>query len=119
MAGQAEIVVEALLPSGGGLPSGAEAGAAEFLASFLREAPFAMRLALRAALFGAAWISPVLILRLPPLSRLSPDDRERALAAMAKSRSAVLRQLLLLLKATVSFHYGADPKVRAAIGFPS
>jgi len=117
VAGQAEIVVEALLPAEAGLPSAGEAGVPAFLERFSSEAPPAMGWALRAALFCASWLSPLLIRRLPPLSRLAPRDRERALAAMAGSRWAVLRQLALLLKATVCFHYGADPRVRAAIGF--
>lgn len=118
MAGQARIVVEALLPAEGPLPSGVDAGADAFLERFAGEAPVSMRLALRAALFAAVWVAPVMIGRLPPLSRLTADERERALAAMAKSRWAVLRQLVLLLKATAAFQYGADPAVRRAIGFP-
>jgi hypothetical protein len=115
---QARAVVETLLPAEGPLPGGMETGADVFLQEFLRTAPLSMILAARAAIFAAGWVSPVLIFRLPPLSRLSSGDRERALAAMAGSRSAVLRQLVLLLKATLAFNYGADPKVRAAIRFP-
>jgi hypothetical protein len=121
MGTQERAVLEALLPpdAASGLPGAAEAGVPEFLERFRSEAPPAMRAALALALFSAAWLSPLLIRRLPPLSGLPPGDRERALAAMSRSRWAVARQLVLLLKATVSFRYGAHPAVRRAIGFPS
>jgi hypothetical protein len=53
--------------------------------------------------------------RLPPLARLSEDDRERALEALGRARLYPVRQCLLLLKAVVSFSYGADERVRAAV----
>ncbi len=40
------------------------------------------------------------------------------LAAMESSRFDSLRQMLSLLKTCVGFCYGADPSVRAAIGYP-
>jgi hypothetical protein len=116
---QARAIVETLLPAEAGMPAGVETGAVEFLEGFHREAPASMVLAARAAVLFAGWAAPLMILRLPPLSRLSAEDRERALGAMARSNWYIPRQLLLLLKATVSFQYGADPRVRAKIGFPS
>ncbi|TMC49601.1 MAG: hypothetical protein E6J26_10195 [Chloroflexi bacterium] len=73
---------------------------------------------LSTAVWAALWISPLLIGRLPPLTRLEPPARERALGAMARSRVYLLRQLLMLLKLVVGFCYGADPQVRAVIGYP-
>ncbi len=113
------VVLEALLPPGGpeGLPGAFEAGFEEFERGFSADAPATMRLGWRAALFLAAWASPALIGRLPPLERLSVDDREAALEAMGKSRVYLIRQVFLLLKAVTSFGYGSTKAVRRAVGY--
>ena len=113
-------VIETLLPPQGpaGLPGAFEAGFEDFHARFEETALPSMSLGFRAALFAAAWVAPLAIGAPPPLSRLSDDDRARALEALAKSRFYLLRQMVLLLKAVVSFHYGAQKSVRQAIGFP-
>jgi hypothetical protein len=111
--------MDTLLPSkaGGLLSLGLlESGFEDFHASFLNTAPAALRRAYRLALVVAAWVSPVLVRRAPPLTRLAAPDRERALEAMARSRSATLRQLLTLLKTVAAWHYGAQPPVRRAVG---
>jgi hypothetical protein len=115
-------VVDALLPprEGAALPWGAfDCGFDAFYAEFRKTAPASFRFGFSAALFVASWLAPFMIGRLPPLARLSPDDRERALEALGRCRFYPLRQCLLLLKAVCSFCYGADARVRAAIGFPS
>ncbi len=114
-------VIETLLPAreDGLLPGAIESGFEEFHDRFQRTALPSMRFGFSAALWTAIWLSPPLVGRLPPLSRLSPQDREQALEALGKSRFYLLRQILLLLKAVVSFHYGAHPKVRQALGVPS
>jgi hypothetical protein len=104
-------VLEALLPGV------FEAGFEHFEAEFTSGAPPTMRFGWRAALFAAAWLSPLLIRRLPPLERLAPDERERALEAMGKSRVYLLRQLFLLLKAVTSFGYGSTKAVRREVGY--
>jgi hypothetical protein len=111
-------VIDALLPAGvdPGLPGAFESGFDEFYADFERSALLPMRLSFKAALWASAWLSPMLICRLPPLSRLPREERERALEAMGKSRFYLVRQLLLLLKAVCSFHYGAHPQVRRTLG---
>lgn len=113
------VVLEALLPPGGpeGLPGAFEAGFEEFERGFSADALATMRLGWRAALFLAAWASPALIGRLPPLERLSVDDREAALEAMGKSRVYLIRQVFLLLKAVTSFGYGSTKAVRRAVGY--
>lgn len=116
---RARAVFAALLPSdgGGGLKLGLlDAGFEEFLAEFRTSAPLPLRLAFPAAVFAAAWLSPLLIGRLPPFTRLSAEDREAALAAMGRSDLYLLRQLLLLLKLVAGLCYGADARVRAAVG---
>lgn len=113
--------LEALLPAGAdpSLPVGLfEAGFEDFHSRFRAEASAGMRVGFSAALWAAVWLAPLLIGRLPPISRLSPEDRERAMEALVSSRVYALRQLGLVLKAVASFCYGADPRVREAIGFP-
>ncbi|MBI5201789.1 MAG: hypothetical protein HY925_09415 [Elusimicrobia bacterium] len=114
-------VLSALLPGGADprLPVGLlESGFEEFYASFRAEAGPEMRVGFSAALWAAIWLAPLLIGKLPPITLLSPENRERALEAMLASRVYALRQLGLVLKAVASFHYGVDPRVRRAIGFP-
>jgi hypothetical protein len=76
-----------------------------------------MRLGWIAALKIAAWLSPVLIFRLPPIDRLEPQAREDALNALSKSRIYLLRQVMLLLRAVVGFGWGATPEVRRKVGY--
>jgi hypothetical protein len=113
------LVLDALLPPGGpeGLPGVFEAGFENWERNFSADAPLAMRAGWRAALFVAYWISPVLVARLPPLGRLSADERENALEAMGKSRFYLMRQCFLLLKAVTSFGYGSTATVRRAVGY--
>lgn len=113
------VVLDALLPPGGpeGLPGAFEAGFEDFESGFSKDAPLPMRLGWRAALFVAAWVSPLLIGRLPPLGRLSPAEREDALCAMGKSRIYLIRQVFLLLKAVTSFGYGSTRAVRRVVGY--
>lgn len=89
-----------------------------FYAGFQSAAPAPMRLAFLAACELAFFVSPLLIGRLPPLTRLSAADRERALAALGKSRFYLLRQQLLVLKTVAALDYGARPEVRRALGMP-
>ena len=118
---RAQIVIDTLLPHNAHpeLKWGAwEAGFPAFYETFEREALFSMRFGFRFALFLAIWVAPLLILRFPPIMMYGRETRERAIQAMGNSRLYLFRQMYLLLKATVSFHYGADPRVRQAIGFP-
>ena len=112
-------VLDTLLPSGAhpDLKLGIfDAGFEAFHEDFERTALPSMRWGFRAALFVAAWVSPLLIARLPPITRLERPERERALDALAGSRVYLLRQILLLLKAVVCFGYGGNREVRAALG---
>ncbi len=113
------VVLDALLPAGDleDLPGVFEAGFEDWEKDFSADAPLTMRVGWRAALFVAYWISPVLITRLPPLARLSADERENALEAMGKSRFYLMRQCFLLLKAVTSFGYGSTARVRKAVGY--
>jgi hypothetical protein len=116
------VVLDALLPSRAHpeLSRGLfDAGFEGFHEDFRKTALPSMRLGFKTALLAATWLAPLLIGRLPPLSRLDREDRERALEAMGKSCLYPIRQLFLLLKAVSSFCYGADPEVRRALGYPS
>ena len=109
-----------MLPSGAhpALAAGAfDAGFDDFYDEFARTAVMPMRLGFAAAVFAATWIAPLLIRRLPPLTRHARADRERALGALASSGSPLLRQLATVLKAVICLGYGADPAVRRAIGY--
>ena len=113
-------VLEALLPAGANplLPLGVlESGFESFLVDFESDGAPQLRWAFRLSLVAAGWFAPLLIRRLPPLTRLSPQDRERALESMDRSNITVLRQLMRVLKTVVALHYGAVLSVRQAIGY--
>jgi hypothetical protein len=113
-------VLDALLPAGANaeLPLGAlDSGFEDFLAEFESQGATQLRWAFGLSLVAAAWLAPLLIRRLPPLTRLEPDDRERALESMDRSNITILRQLMRVLKTVVGLHYGAVPGVRRAIGY--
>ena len=113
-------VLEALLPAGANrlLPLGVlDSGFEAFLPEFERDAAPQLRRAFRAALLAGGWLAPLLVRRLPPLSRLAPSERERALEAFGHSNVTVLRQLASVLKTVVALHYGAVAEVRQAIGY--
>lgn len=114
-------VLDALLPADAHpvLESGiAGTGFQEFIDDLARTAPSHLCRAFRIGLFTGAWVAPLLIGRLPSITRLSGADRERALAAMSVSGVPELRQLISVLKTVVALHYGALPSVRHAIGYP-
>lgn len=106
-------VVDALLPPA------FESGFDAFYADFAREAPLAMRFGFALALETGAWVAPLLIGRMPTLARLPREDAEAALEALGRCRVYFLRQQLLLLKAVLAFHYGADEGARRAAGYPA
>jgi hypothetical protein len=115
-------VLAALLPARSSpvLPMGLmDTGFDDFVVDFEREAPDAFRRVFRLALFAGGWVAPVLIRRPPPITGLNQHDREKAIAAMAASSVPELRQLVTVLKTVASFHYGALPEVRKAIGYHS
>ncbi|MCI0574584.1 MAG: hypothetical protein L0332_12615 [Chloroflexi bacterium] len=115
------LILDTLLPAGAhpGLPLGlAGAGFDAFWSEFERTALPSWRRGFRAALWLATWIAPLLIRRPPPLTLYNRPARERALAAMERSRLYLLRQMIGLLKTTVSLGYGAAGDVRQAIGYP-
>jgi len=114
-------VLDTLLPPGRHPLLGlglSETGFELFLEDFNRAAPPHLRRAFRLGLLAAGWMAPLLVRRLPPLTRLQPADREAALTAMAVSSVPELRQLVSVLKSVISLHYGSLPAVRQSIGYP-
>ena len=113
-------VLDALLPprAHAMLPLGVlDSGFDRFLIEFESDGAPPLRRVFRLSLIAAGWLAPLLIRRLPPLSRLSPQDRERALESMDRSNITILRQLMRVLKTVVAFHYGSVLSVRQAIGY--
>ena len=120
LAMRTRVVFETLLPASAHpkLPLGVlDTRFDAFSDAFARDATPLIRNALRLAVFTATWIAPMLVGRRPPLARLSLDERERALEAMAASSNGLLRQLVVLLKLVAALCYGGDPRVREAIGY--
>jgi hypothetical protein len=101
------------------LPGVLDTDFGEFLRSFEATAHPRLRLGFRAGSFAAVWIAPVLIRRVPPITRLSPAARERALEALSKTRIYPLRQLYGALRLTVALGYAGDERVRRAVGYPA
>jgi choline dehydrogenase-like flavoprotein len=103
-------IAEALLPGAelpGAGPDGVDAAAA--VSRFLARVPKRNRLIVVAAVRAVEWLS------LPrPFSRLSLDARVRRLERL--SASALARDLVLLLKALVSFGWARDERVLGALG---
>lgn len=114
------MVIDTLLPSSADprLPLGAlESGFEDFLEEFETSASPRLRAAFGWALIAAAWVAPLLVRRLPPISRLTPSERTEALRAMEHSRLPALRQLMRVLKTVVALHYGGLPAVRQAVSY--
>lgn len=115
------LILDTLLPSGAhpSLPIGlSDTDFGVFWSEVERTALLSWRRGFRVALWLATWIAPLLIHRLPPLTLYDRPIREEALAAMERSRLYLLRQMIGLLKTTVSLGYGANGNVREAIGYP-
>lgn len=115
-------MLDALLPglqeAGPPLPGALETDVEGFLRSFLPTAPPLVRLGFRMGCLAGVWVAPLLIRRRPPITRLAPADRERALEALSRTRLHSMRRLFGLLRLVIALGYGGDERVRAAIGVP-
>jgi choline dehydrogenase-like flavoprotein len=102
---------EAMVPDGDRLPGAGPRGvdAAASVSRFLAQVPARQRLVVVAALRALEWMS------FPkPFSRLEHDARARRLERLAANPLG--RDLVLLLKALVSFGWARDERVRDALG---
>jgi choline dehydrogenase-like flavoprotein len=101
---------EAMVPTDGGvLPSAAEIDAARAVSRFLARVPARQRLVVVTALRAIEWLSGP-----QPFSRLSVDARTRRLERLAANPLG--RDLVLLLKALVSFGWARDERVQSGLG---
>lgn len=99
------------MPDGGALPGAGPRGvdAAASVSRFLAQVPARQRLVVLAALRAVEWLS------FPkPFSRLDVATRVRRLERL--SANPLGRDLVLLLKALVSFGWARDERVRDALG---
>src|SRR4051794_32089397 len=102
---------DALMPGAGPLPGAGPDGvdAAASVSRFLAQVPARQRLIVAAALRVFEWLSGP-----RPFSRLSPEARTRRLERLAANPLG--RDLVLLLKALVSFGWARDQRVQSALG---
>jgi choline dehydrogenase-like flavoprotein len=101
---------EAMVPTdGGALPGAAEVDAARAVSRFLARVPARQRLVVVAALRAIEWFSWP-----QPFSRLSVEARTRRLERLAANPLG--RDLVLLLKALVSFGWARDDRVQSGLG---
>jgi hypothetical protein len=81
---------------------------------FLNHAGTRSRLIFWAALFVVIWLSPLLVLRPPPLGLWPLSVRTRALERLERTPLALV---LLAIKAMLSIPYYEHPDAAAEIGF--
>jgi hypothetical protein len=96
--------------------SASETGAVKVLEELVAYTPFITALGLRASVWFIEILGPLFAGRLRRFSRLDPGGREQVLAALYKSRVYFIRQMVLLIKMTACFGWGADPETRRGIG---
>jgi len=116
----AEAALEAVIPPGGDVTplSANDANSIVVIEDMVGYLPATTALGLRAAVwffeFGAATVSGAGGFK--RFSRLSLGDREAALAKLSHSNFFFFRQMALLMKTMACFGFGADGRVRAALG---
>jgi len=97
--------------------SASETGAVKILDEMVQYTPFITAFGLRAAVWLIEIFGPLLFAgRFRRFSKLDPSSREEVLDKMYKSKIYLIRQLVLLIKMTACFGWGAHPEVRKALG---
>jgi len=97
--------------------SASETGAEKILEEIVRYTPFITAFGLRATIGLIEIFGPLISAgRFRRFSRLDPGSREEVLNRMYKSKIYLIRQLVLLIKMTACFGWGASPEVRKALG---
>ena len=112
-------MMDAIIPPGveNDFPKAAsETGAVKVMEELVRYTPFFTAFSLRAAIWFIEILGPLLAGRLRRFSRLDPAGRVQVLANMYKSKIYFIRQMVLLIKMTACFGWGADPQIRQGIG---
>ncbi len=87
-----------------------------FLVTFLGEAPLPMRLAFYGSSLAFLFSTPLTVGRLQPALSLRSKTLDRHANLAAAHSLYLMRQAMLLLKTVGGLCWGADPKVRRALG---
>lgn len=82
-----------------------------------RRMPGIQRIALRFAVWLVCVLGPLSLRRAPPFTRLSADDRDRALARLGASDSFVVREMVALIKLVAALVRELSPAFRRALGW--
>jgi hypothetical protein len=97
--------------------SASETGATQVLREMVFYTPALTALGFRATIWFIELLGPMVASRkLMRFSRLDPSSREEVLDAMFKSKIYFIRQLVLLVKMSSCFAWGANPEVRKSLG---
>lgn len=97
--------------------SASETGAVKILDEMVQYTPFITAFGLRAAIWLIEFFGPLISSGRPRrFSKLEPASREQVLKNMYQSKVYLIRQLVLLIKMTACFGWGASPGVRKALG---
>jgi len=112
-------MVRAALPAPPPLPADEDADPAlERGLEQLRGAmPGLQRVALRFAVWLVCVLGPLSQRRLPPFTRLSATERDRALARLGASDLYVVREMVVLIKLVAALARELSPGFRAALGW--
>ncbi len=81
--------------------------------------PRIQRIALRFAVWLVCLLGPLGLRRLPPFTRLTQDDRDRALARLGASDNFVIREMVVLIKLVAALVRELSPAFRGALGWGS
>lgn len=110
-------LAEALIPSGGAFPLGAEdLNAAEKVDALLHYLRTDLRTEIKVMMKFLNY-SPLFSLRFSTFSRMSLEERIAYLQIWEESRFYFRRAILLALKALVCMAFYADPKVEEILGY--
>lgn len=108
--------LSAVLPASGDLPGVSDCGLKSFIQKFRSEAPFLFKLGLYLSTLALTF-TPLFTVFIPLPAFLLPKRMlEAHLMGMTRSRIYGLRQAMLMVKTVAGMCWGADPKVRAALG---
>lgn len=111
--------VDAVVPGDERIPVAAsEAGAVEVLDDMITYLPGGTAIGLRAVVALVEFGGPLIGLRrLSRFSSLGREDREQCIDRIGTGGFALGRQAYLLIKMVACLGWGADPRVRAGLGY--
>jgi hypothetical protein len=79
--------------------------------------PWIQRVALRFGVWLVCLLGPLSLRQLPPFTRLSADDRDRALVRLGGSDLFVVREMVVLIKLVAALVRELSPSFRGALGW--